>query len=646
MEFYVYYSCDNNRKSGRTKITVADVDSTSIRDIKYAIQNAIQAPVCDQKLIYQGLPLTDDNMLLSRLYFREGDCFHLKFLAVADIPGISDLLKILKSAAQDIVEKLQRELPSIEDHSNSLWMFYDRLVYAVEGLAQFFFPWKNLRSVAQRHYFVQEGGFDAFLEVFKFSRQLYPVEHAEDDNDGSGSSSIIVNDTTIVNQLKLHFNQGQLVLQLCCLSFLWNFAETPEDRKFVLAKGVLPLTVDALLLHPRPQEDTAHGVDIYGMIVGVNETAIGCCGGLVESDSTTQEEVSRMTPFVEKLLIMIGGAQSESATYSLFSSQVASNTLFYCTFNVKSAPSLVACGALTRMINITRDLLVTEGGNTPLRYYGCLFLARMRSAPLIKLDRDTCVAIDELLDMFLEKHVPSEISEWEEEMSFVWMTMEPLVHLAFAAGKKSCNDTEMSADNDAYQICELESETQQSQEARFNLDDKQSETTDTQMECTPSGNLKDAESCDPSVSCEKGFTHHKCEHIQGVFTWGILSDSVSHTRDNLTETADIKDSASKIQGCETAEPEANFTWPGSKSTQKLGIFSLVHMLSITENQQLALSENLIPFLMCLSWQLDSDDKKKLSASLAHFPLVSPPSLKVVSKSVLARVNGLDLVFKS
>ena len=270
----------------------------------------------------------------------------------------------------------------------------------------------------------------------------------------------------------------------------------------------------------------------------------------------------------------------------------------------------------------------------------------MRSAPLIKLDRDTCVAIDELLDMFLEKHVPSEISEWEEEMSFVWMTMEPLVHLAFAAGKKSCNDSEMSADNDAYQICELESETQQSQEARFNLDDKQSETTDTQMECTPSGNLKDAESCDPSVSCEKGFTHHKCEHIQGVFTWGILSDSVSHTRDNLTETADLKASASKIQGCETAEPEANFTWPGSKSTQKLGIFSLVHMLSITENRQLALSENLIPFLMCLSWQLDSDDKKKLSASLTNFPLLSPPSLKVVSKSVLARVNGLDLVFKS
>ena len=180
MEFYVHHSCENERETGRTKLTLSDFDTKSVRDVKYAIQDAIQAPVCDQKLFYQGQPLTDDNMLLRRLYFREGDCFHVQFLAVADIPGISELLDVLKVAAQEIVESLQRELPSIEDNSSGLWRFYDRLVYAVEGLASFFFPWKSLRSVAQRHYFVQEGGFDAFLEVLKFSRQLYLVEHPED----------------------------------------------------------------------------------------------------------------------------------------------------------------------------------------------------------------------------------------------------------------------------------------------------------------------------------------------------------------------------------------------------------------------------------------------------------------------------------
>ncbi len=91
-------------------------------------------------------------------------------------------------------------------------------------------------------------------------------------------NELSVEATMIEDQLKHHFNQGQLVLQLCCLSFLWNFGETPQDRKFLVSKDVFPLTVDALLLQPRPLEDTGH-IDIASMIVGVNETAIGCCGG-------------------------------------------------------------------------------------------------------------------------------------------------------------------------------------------------------------------------------------------------------------------------------------------------------------------------------------------------------------------------------
>lgn len=91
----------------------------------------------------------------------------------------------------------------------------------------------------------------------------------------------------------------------------------------------------------------------------------------MESDSATQEEVSKMTPLVDKILFMIDRHQSEPANYSLFSSQVASNTLFYCTFNVNSAQSLMDCGALAKMINITRELLVDKDGNTPLRYVHC-----------------------------------------------------------------------------------------------------------------------------------------------------------------------------------------------------------------------------------------------------------------------------------
>lgn len=88
---------------------------------------------------------------------------------------------------------------------------------------------------------------------------------------------------------------------------------------------------------------------------------------LIEFDSSVQEEASKMQSLIDKLLFMIDRCQSEPAGYSLFSSQVASNTIFYCTFNVKSAQPLVDCGALERMLNITKKLLFDKESNTPLR---------------------------------------------------------------------------------------------------------------------------------------------------------------------------------------------------------------------------------------------------------------------------------------
>ena len=180
MDFYV-----DNSETGRTKLTVSDFDDTSIRDVKYAIQGAIQAPICDQQLFYQGQPVTDDDMPLSRLYFREGDCFKLQFLAAADIPGITQRLDVLKNFAQEIVEKLNRQLPVLNRESLStlhdLNVQQKSVCRALQKLSRdYFHPWKCLKTVAQRHFFVQEGGFDAILEVFKFSQQLYTVGYSED----------------------------------------------------------------------------------------------------------------------------------------------------------------------------------------------------------------------------------------------------------------------------------------------------------------------------------------------------------------------------------------------------------------------------------------------------------------------------------
>ena len=88
---------------------------------------------------------------------------------------------------------------------------------------------------------------------------------------------------------------------------------------------------------------------------------------LVEYDPNIQEEVSKMPPLINKLLFMIDRCHSDPAGYSLYSSQVASNTLFYCTFNVKSAQPLVDCGALEKMLAITQKLLTDEDSDAALR---------------------------------------------------------------------------------------------------------------------------------------------------------------------------------------------------------------------------------------------------------------------------------------
>ncbi|KAL9957168.1 hypothetical protein ACROYT_G038772 [Oculina patagonica] len=624
MDFFVDYSCKHNSETGRTKLTVSDFDTTSIRDVKYAIQDAIQAPVCDQQLFYQGQPVTDDDMPLSRLYFREGDCFKLQFLAAADITGMTERLNVLKNFAQEICKKLNGHLSvlNIKNDPESLRDlrrfrdFSDQQINACRAIQQltysYFSPWKCLRTVAQRHFFVQEEGFDAFFEVFKFSWQHYHDLNV-DENSEVATRNLV--------QLQRLFNQGQLLLQFCCLGFLRAFGETSQDLKFLLSKDVFSLMVDALLLQPYPPEDTDH-IDLAKLrIVGINENALGCCGGLIEYDSNIQEEVSKMSPLIDKLIFMIDRCQSEPAGYSLYSSEVASITLFCCTFNLKSAQPLVDCGALDRMINITKKLLTDKDSETPQRYYCCLFLARMRSAPLVTLDRATCIAIDIFIDMFLNQHIPSEISKWEEENSIVWITMVPLVHLAFAAGKEYYCD----------KINYLKYDGQGSE--------SQSSTTITELDETGEA---DKEDCfNPHLSLDNLSEQTSCKQgrVEGrLATPNTLCDTFGSMA--------IDTSVSGNKNCAIAGKKDQFTWPGSTSTLKLGIFSLVHMLSIKENQKLALSENLLSYLVCLSWHLRCDEREKLMTSLANFHnATTPPSLKVAAKSVLALVNGLDMVFK-
>ena len=76
----------------------------------------------------------------------------------------------------------------------------------------------------------------------------------------------------LAEELK-ELNNEQMVLQMHCLSLLWNFSETLHDRRLVLQKGGLQLVMKALLLDPN-----AHSLpsDEYFEVASINETAVGC----------------------------------------------------------------------------------------------------------------------------------------------------------------------------------------------------------------------------------------------------------------------------------------------------------------------------------------------------------------------------------
>ena len=196
--------------------------------------------------------------------------------------------------------------------------------------------------------------------------------------------------------------------------------------------------------------------------------------------------------------------------------------------------------------------------------------------------------------------------------------MVPLVHLAFAAGKEYyCKET-----------LGLECDLSQSEVVGF-AKSNQSGVVTTEVDEADEDDTKELQSGLFNSKEENHETSCKSKRIE---------------RDTLSTISGNTEIVTSVSVTENRKNK--FTWPGSPSTRKLGIFSLMHVFALKENQQLAPAENLLPYLVCLSWYLKDDQREKLTISLANFHCTpSPPPLKVIAKSVLALVNGLDVVYK-
>lgn len=436
MEVNVELRCSDTKRTEHIKITVNDWDSKCVKDLKEIFEKEIQVPCCDQKLYYQGRQFGNDNSFpIVKLYFREGDTVNLECISQGNLKEVKNLLKDIKEFSDFIISKDQTELLTVNELTQDdgiSYLNYDHVGEALELLSfEYFIPWKNVKSVVHRHYFVQEGGFDSFMEVLKFANKRYSL-------DGSLMARKYLGECkkgdldVLENHLKM-LNDQQMQLHAHCLSLLWNFSETWHDRRLLIQKGGLPYVVKALLADPDGYSTSS---EEYWEVARINETAVGCLVQYAEFPDC-QEVIARSSKTVNKLIFMMATSRNfsfpldvrHSTTYSKYASQIAANTLFCCACSLETPKILVENGMHKKMINLMKEANINDMATS---YYCTLFLARIRSSALVQLDPETAQNIDDLIVVFLEEYSPTEVSTWEERHNYVWVTMIPFVSLAFS----------------------------------------------------------------------------------------------------------------------------------------------------------------------------------------------------------------------
>lgn len=181
MELNVELKCSDTKNVQHFKMTVEDWDSKCVKELKELLENEIQVPACDQKLYYEGRLLRNHNFFpLKKLYLRKGDTVLVECIAQGDLAEIKDLIKEIKEFWNTITCEDQSELLTVTSSKkvdSSSYVSYDYIARSLDQLSfEYFIPWKNAKSLVHRHYFVQEGGFDAFMAVLKFASRRYKIE--------------------------------------------------------------------------------------------------------------------------------------------------------------------------------------------------------------------------------------------------------------------------------------------------------------------------------------------------------------------------------------------------------------------------------------------------------------------------------------
>ena len=231
--------CSSDNSQERVSLLLSPPPET-VADIKQRIETEFSIPRCLQSTCLPDGQVLTDSQRLSGLYLRSGDSLIVTFYAKADVGRLRrDIRSVLQPALTLLRTASVKQLAKDEE-AVALLTSCQNTLHAISYKA--LLPWGAPLSEANRRYLIQEDGLDTTLSIY----------------------SIVV---------KLSWeSRGWLLqnLEICCLSLLWNFAETGYARKLVVDKGGFELMLRSLM--HQSEEEFLNKYTMHDIF----DTATGC----------------------------------------------------------------------------------------------------------------------------------------------------------------------------------------------------------------------------------------------------------------------------------------------------------------------------------------------------------------------------------
>ena len=183
----------------------------NILEVKKQVERQFSIPRCVQVISYNGQAIEADTEL-SALRFRDGDSFHVEYLAKGDcsdllgtISWLEQLSNAISTGSSDLNEVIQTGMQQ----------------ESIENLRAYFSPWDDpvLKTYVNKLHFVDNGGIEMILKVYEFLLQR-PW-----------------------NQLGIDLKY----LECWVIKSLWDFTETFPLRRLLVKHNIIHMLTQSLL---------------------------------------------------------------------------------------------------------------------------------------------------------------------------------------------------------------------------------------------------------------------------------------------------------------------------------------------------------------------------------------------------------------